>query len=123
MSENAASDVINSYKNSSYLIFEFPDGIFSKDTFFNGVRATLPLDPPLTSNHSWDALNDSLWSGLELLPEEKLLIIWRTANKMRTHDIHNFKIACNILEDLPKSICDSKKREGKEASLAIVVVI
>ncbi|WP_293765983.1 barstar family protein [uncultured Aquitalea sp.] len=97
--------------------------MFSKDTFCNGVRATLPLDPPLASNHSWDAINDSLWSGLELLPEEKLLIIWRTASEMRAHDIHNFKIACDTLEDLPKYICDSKKREGKEASLAIVVVV
>ncbi|WP_328650327.1 hypothetical protein OG598_18465 [Micromonospora sp. NBC_00330] len=35
-----------------------------RDAFFDAVRGTLPLDPPLASNYSWDALADSIFGGL-----------------------------------------------------------
>jgi len=42
------------------------DEIVDRDSFFDAVRATSPLDPPLAGYYnSWDALSDSIWGGLE----------------------------------------------------------
>jgi hypothetical protein len=32
-----------------------------REAFFDTVRSALPMDPPLVSCRSWDALSDSLW--------------------------------------------------------------
>ena len=45
-------------------VFLLPSGSTDRRSFFDGVRQVLPLDPPVVSHHSWDALSDSLWSGL-----------------------------------------------------------
>jgi hypothetical protein len=44
--------------------------------FFEAMKALLPLDPPLVGNRSWDALSDSLWSGLDQLAADNIAIVW-----------------------------------------------
>ncbi len=42
------------------------DEIVDRDSFFDAVRATLPLDPLLVGYYnSWDALSDSIWVGVD----------------------------------------------------------
>lgn len=88
-------------EREGWRIFRLPTAISSKDDFFEGVRQTLPLDPPLQSNRSWDALADSLWAGLDSLPESKVVIVWSGASAMETHAPKDFAIATNILIELP----------------------
>ena len=58
---NAGARELTERGNRGFLL---PDGIKDRRTFFDGVRQVLPLDPPVVGHHSWDALSDSLWSGL-----------------------------------------------------------
>src|SRR5208282_6398864 len=52
-------------EQSGYTTFMLPEkGIVDRVSFFEAVRTTLPLDPPLVGSRSWDALSDSLWEGL-----------------------------------------------------------
>src|ERR1700722_16146664 len=57
-------------------------GVVGRASFFDAVRATLPLDPPLLGTRSWDALSDSLWEGLRTLDTDRVLIIWPNSTTM-----------------------------------------
>ena len=111
------------FESSNYKIYNLPENMLSKDEFFDGVRQTLPLDPPLISNKSWDALDDSLWSGLESIPERNILIIWPSADKMKEHESNIFNIVSTIFEALPNSLSKSKDQGGGEKKLVIVGII
>ena len=62
-------------RQEGWRIFRLPSNIWTKASFFNAVRRTLPLDPPLHSNRVWDALSDSFWSGLDELDDERIVIV------------------------------------------------
>ena len=40
-----------------------------RKAFFDAVRSAAPLDPPVTSELSWDALEDSLWEACSYCPK------------------------------------------------------
>lgn len=117
--EKEASNIIYQYRSLGYKIYELPKEMISKDDFFNGIRKILPLDPPLSSNRSWDALNDSLWSGLNSLSENKILIIWPSICGMKKNN-NNFAIISEIFEDLPKSLLKEKEKDGVIFNLVII---
>ena len=100
-----------------------PKNIKSKDDFFNGIRKVLPLDPPLISNKSWDALDDSLWSGLDSLPKNNILIIWPSVYSMKNTDIKSFIIINEIFKNLPKSLAEKKAKTGIQFNLVIIGII
>ena len=62
--------------NRGNRVFLLPRGIKHKRTFFEGIRKSLPLDPPVVGDHSWDALSDSLWNGLDGVDANAIAIIW-----------------------------------------------
>ena len=121
--EKEISNIICKYKSLDYRIFELPKNIKSKDDFFNGIRKVLPLDPPLISNKSWDALDDSLWSGLDSLPENNILIIWPSVYSMKNTDIKSFIIINEIFKNLPKSLAEKKAKTGIQFNLVIIGII
>ncbi|WP_428957356.1 hypothetical protein [Streptomyces sp. cg35] len=43
------------------------EGRMDREAFLGAVRESLPLEPPLESSLSWDALSDSLRAGLHTL--------------------------------------------------------
>lgn len=104
-------------------MFELPKNMVSKDDFFDGVRLVLPLDPPLYNNKSWDALDDSLWSGLDSLLEKNILIIWPSAGEIKKIDAKSFEIINEIFRNLPGSLSKSKMREGLMVNLVIIGVL
>ena len=65
-----------------WLVFELPEGITDKRAFFQAVKDTLPLNPPLDSDHRWDALSDSLWEGLGESDHDRIAIIWPGSTTM-----------------------------------------
>jgi hypothetical protein len=121
--EKEISNIICKYKSLDYRIFELPKNIKSKDDFFNSIRKVLPLDPPLISNKSWDALDDSLWSGLDSLPENNILIIWPSVYSMKNTDIKSFIIINEIFKNLPKSLAEKKAKTGIQFNLVIIGII
>lgn len=64
-------------------VFSLSTGVSGgHDAFFDAVRATLSLDPPLASNYSWDALSDSMFGGLDELGADRVLLVWTDEAEM-----------------------------------------
>jgi len=121
--ESEAEKVISECELQHWKIFKLPGNLSSKSEFFDGVRLTLPLDPPLASNRSWDALDDSLWSGLDSLLDENILIIWPYVNNMRLNWVRDFEIIREIFSDLTKTISNDEFNNGSNKNIIIVGLI
>jgi hypothetical protein len=115
-----ADRMVAEHEGHGWRIFRLPRFIASKEQFFESVRATLPLDPTLHRNDVWDALSDSVWGGLDSLPEDKILILWPDASRMKTQAAADFAIATEILQDLPGSLGDPVITAGNPKSLLII---
>jgi len=110
-------------EREGWRILRLPAHVTSKDEFFDGVRCTLPLDPPLHSNRSWDALADSLWAGLDGLPDDRIVVVWSDASSMEAHAPDDFAIAAEILRELPQSLSDTEVTAGATKQLLVLRVI
>lgn len=120
----ATSDKISSdCERAGGVVFCLKEKNQSKEDFFDAIRKTLPLDPPLQSNRSWDALSDSLWSGLDGLPDNPIVIIWENSCQMEISAPEDFRIALEILKDLAESLTDMHITDGKAKNLSVLRVI
>lgn len=115
--------IVYECQQNGWLIYTLPSNICSKDQFFKAVRDNLPLEPPLQNKKSWDALADSLWSGLDSLPDSNILIIWPDTTTIKTKAPEDFDIAMEILVDLPHSLANAKLTLGKTKNLLILCVL
>ena len=91
------------------------------DSFFDSVRDSLPMDPPLQRNRSWDALSDSLWGGIDSLPCDKVLIIWRYSSTMASATSSDYEIAKEILNDVSCSLGRSDDTDGNTKEVCVIV--
>nr|WP_082664772.1 barstar family protein [Burkholderia ambifaria] len=101
-----AKRIAKECRRGGWLVIFLPEGIASKDQFYDAIRRNCPLVPPLHSNRSWDALADSLWSGLDEAQEEKIAIFWRNSDHMKAAVPDAFSIATDIFADLTVSLAD-----------------
>lgn len=108
------------YRLEGWRVFDLPKGISSKTAFFDGVRSTLPLDPPVQGNQSWDALADSLWSGLDSLTDDMILIVWPDSLEMAKLAPVDANIAKTILAELPSSLGSEEVTGGDGKKLAVI---
>jgi hypothetical protein len=115
--------LVASYDREGWRIFRLPSSLASRDEFFEGIRQSLPLDPPLQSNRSWDALSDSLWSGLDNLKERKIVIVWPDASRMKALAPEAFSIATSVLMDLISTLADEKTTLGNTKDLRVLQVV
>ena len=118
-----ADNIVSECEHEGWRIFRLPNNISSKDDFFAGVRRTLPLDPELRSNRSWDALADSLWAGLDSLREDKIIVIWPDPSLMEAHAQKDFFIAESVLSELSLSLADAEMTAGAIKQLLVLRVI
>lgn len=79
-----------------------------REAFFAAVRNVLPLDPPLASSRSWDALTDSLWEGLETLNSSRVVILWPDAHQMKSWAPSDYEIAVSVLQDVANSLLEDR---------------
>lgn len=90
--------------------------VVDRATFFDAVRATFPLDPPIVSSRSWEAFSDSLWEGLHTHAARRIAILWPGTGAMAKSAEADFEIALKVLEDLvngladPEATCDNPKQ-------------
>lgn len=96
-------------------------GVASREAFFDAVRETLPLDPPLLGSSSWDALSDSLWEGLYSLDTRNIVIIWRDASAFRAKAPEEFKIASSVLGDVSEAIASPDATCGEPKQLSVLL--
>lgn len=105
-----------------YTSFVLPDtGVFDRASFFDAVRVTFPLDPPLLGSRSWDALSDSLWEGLYRHPARRIAIIWPSTHQMAKGAPLEFNAALNVLEDVAHSLADPQATRDHSKEVAILV--
>lgn len=118
-----AEQAIAEREREGWRIYRLPAAMSSKDDFFTGVRQALPLNPSLQSNRSWDALADSLWAGLDALPESKIVVVWPDPSAMEANAPDDFSIATSVLEELPESLANAEMTAGATKELLILRVI
>jgi len=94
-------------------------GVADYIAFFDWVRQALPLDPPIQRAGSWDALKDSLWSGLFYSDAQRFVIIWPNSEAMLPAD--DRETALFILGDVATNLADSDVTRGRPKELCILV--
>ena len=103
-----------------WLVVFLPAGIASKEQFFDAIRSTCPLDPPLCSNRSWDALADSLSSGLDEIEHERIAIFWPNSDCLSAVEPEAFAIATDILIDLCVARADPDVTGSRAKTLLVL---
>lgn len=114
--------IIEALLSNGWIIF-FLRGkiIFDRNSFFNAIKATLPLDPPIVGSHSWDALSDSIWGGIDSIVENKIVIIWENTEVMQIHANEDYNIAIELLDDIAKSLNNDKATDGETKQVGIII--
>jgi hypothetical protein len=116
----AAGQAIDELKRHGWSVFELPSNISTKEDFFEALRCTLPLDPSLHGNRSWDALADSLWGGLDGLQDENIALVWPDAARMEAHSPESYAIATSILADLTTLLADVRVTAGPTKAFLVL---
>lgn len=122
LSSQKAEGLLKELVSDGWTVFYLPNNILSKSDFFSGVIATLPLDPPLQSNRSWDALSDSLWEGLLGIDEKRIAIVWPNPSKMKAQEPSDCVIAESVLKELTSTLDDPCITSGPTKRLRILLV-
>ncbi|HEV2668027.1 MAG TPA: barstar family protein [Blastocatellia bacterium] len=107
--------------NRGNRVFLLPRDIKDKSAFFEGVRKSLPLDPPVVGDHSWDALSDSLWNGLDGVDASAIAIIWPGSTEMARAQPEDYEIAKCILSDLTESLADAGATVGNVKQVVVIL--
>ncbi len=70
----------------------------------------------------WDALSDSLWSGIHELSSEKVLIIWHGYPDLKTGDPECFERVRDTLNEIAETLSDPAYSAGQEVELLVALV-
>jgi hypothetical protein len=109
-------------EQAGYTVFVLPEkGIADRASFFEAVRATFPLDPPLVGSSSWDALSDSLWEGLETHSARRIAILWLGTRLMARLAPSDFDIALSVLADVAIDLADNRATCNNPKEIAVLV--
>jgi hypothetical protein len=100
IAEPDVTSAVTFYAAQDYRVFSLTAEIWDRSTFFSALRAALPMDPPLGSDRSWDALSDSLWGGLERLVNRRIAILWRRSLLFEERQRAEYETACQVLLDV-----------------------
>lgn len=98
-----------------------PLGIRTKTAFFDAIKATLPLDPPIVGSQSWDALSDSIWNGLDNSTAQQLAIIWPGSDEMARTECEEFEQATSVLSDISDLLADPEATVGQTKALVVLL--
>jgi hypothetical protein len=96
-------------------------GRTGREAFFDAARASLPLDPPVQSARSWEALSDSLWEGIWLQESDRVIIVWPDASEYRTTNEAEYEMALSIFRDVAESLRDATATNGRPKMLTVCV--
>lgn len=103
---------------TSYVL---PRDVVDRASFFDAVRATLPLDPPLQGSTSWDALADSLWEGLHQAGARRVWIVWPGADAMANAAREDFAHAIRVMASVIEPLGDATATNGRPTALTFIV--
>jgi Barstar (barnase inhibitor) len=92
-----------------------------REAFFDAVRSALPLDPPLMSARSWEALSDSLWEGIRSLGSKHVVALWPDSSLFSEGAPCEFDIATSVLADVARSLADPEATRGRPVEMSIYI--
>lgn len=123
--EGAAADLASAVRAAATVgaaIFSLATtGAATKVDFFDAVRASLPLDPPIVSSRSWDALLDSLRGGIEEIGAALIVITWTGAADLRSASPADYDIAIEVLRAVTSDVGNEKYTVGKPKQVCVYV--
>lgn len=115
---DAAREAARRAGATSYVL---PRGVVDRASFFDAVRATLPLDPPLQGSASWDALADSLWEGLHQAGARRVWICWPDADAMARAARDDFAQAIRVIASVIELLGDATATNGWPTAVTCIV--
>jgi len=121
-SEEAASAVQEASSTGAMVFALSSEGASTRADFFDAVRASLPLDPPLIGSRTkWEALSDSLWGGIDELDSSVVVIIWTGASDLHRNAPDDFATAMAVLRDLTSSLGKWEDTAGEPKQVCVYV--
>lgn len=112
--------IIHELRSSGWAVFVLSEHIRTTHDFMESVRGTMPLNPPVPTDH-WDGLTDSLQTGLYELDEDRIAIVWKRSELMRSSSPDELEIALGTLTDLMEVLGDATCWGGRVKSVRILV--
>lgn len=109
--------------HAGYFTFVMPSGIGDGTAFFDAVRTTFPLDPPVVGSGSWDALSDSLFEGLHTHPARRIAILWPDTGVMANSASSDFDIALDVLAHIASALADPRMTCDRPTQVAVLVEV
>jgi hypothetical protein len=97
-------------------------GLADMSSFFDAIKGTFPLDPPIFGQHSWEALSDSLWEGIYALDVKTVVAIWSDAYEMLKNAPDDYEIALSVLGQVAELLADPRVTAGRPKGFCIYVV-
>lgn len=123
--EGAAADLASAVRVASIVgaaIFSLSTtGASTRADFFDAVRASLPLDPPLVGSRSWDALLDSLRGGIEEVGAALIVITWTGAADLRSAHPADYDMAIEVLRAVTSDVGNEKYSVGKPKQVCVYI--
>jgi hypothetical protein len=109
-------------ERAGYTTFVLPaEGVIDRASFFDAVRATLPLDPPLVGTRSWDALSDALWEGLHSHKARRIAIVWPGTRAMDSSARSELETALSVLADVASALSDARATLDRPKEVVVLV--
>lgn len=98
------------FEEKGYSVLNINDReINSIQSFFKYISNYLPLDPPISGQIHFDALEDSLFDGLVSLNSSNIVIIWENADTMFNNDINSMIKVIVMFNDVMRSLYKYEK--------------
>ncbi|MEU0700794.1 hypothetical protein ABZ513_08245 [Streptomyces bacillaris] len=124
VSHDAVADILEMAKSQSVPTLTLStEGKVGREAFFEAVRESLPLDPPLEGSRSWDSLSDSLWQGLHAMRVSRLVLVWADAGAVEAGNEVEFQHALWVLRDLTEDLSNVDATVGDPTELSVYVAV
>jgi hypothetical protein len=122
MREIAVSHLVSEGQRAGFHAYVLSSpAVLDRESFFLAIRSCLPLDPPILGTDNWDALQDSIWSGLDEAPDKKVLIVLPSSASFEKNAPGDFETACDVLAKVAEQLADPVATVGAPKILAVVV--
>jgi hypothetical protein len=96
-------------------------GRAGREVFFDAIRRALPLNPPIVSARSWDALADSMWEGIHSLNRPRVVVLWPDSSPFSEGAPSDFETALSVFEQVASELADGGLTLGEPVEACFYV--
>ncbi|MFG2974444.1 hypothetical protein ACGFYY_15815 [Streptomyces sp. NPDC048331] len=99
------------------------NGSGDRDAIFEAFRRDLPMDPPVQSARSWEALSDSLFGGLFSLTSTRVVILWEDDARHESIRAGAAAEALSILTEVAELLGSPQVTGGHTKLVAVLIPV